>query len=192
MIDKQKRGNLIVLSGPSAVGKGTVLEALMADYDSVCYSISATTREPRTGEVDGEDYYFMSEQKFESLIEQGEFLEWAKVHNNYYGTPKKYVEETLAEGQDVILEIDIQGANQIKNKFAEAVLVFLSPPSLEELNRRLRRRGTETEQAMETRLENAKRELAEKEKYDYEVVNDELAEAVKKVKAIIIAERCKI
>ncbi len=187
-----KTGKLIVLSGPSGVGKGTILSALMEDYDDVCYSISATTRKCRADETDGEDYYFLSKEKFEKLIEEDEFLEWARVHNNYYGTPRKYVEEKLAQGKDVILEIDIQGANQIRKQYPEAVFLFLTPPSLKELQKRLEKRGTESEADRQTRLENARKELAEKEKYDYEVLNDQIPEAVEKLKAIIIAERCKI
>ncbi|GAB6137501.1 guanylate kinase [Halanaerobaculum tunisiense] len=187
-----KEGNLIILSGPSGVGKGTVLDALLEKYDDIYYSISATTRRPREGEIDGEDYFFMSPDQFETQVNQEEFLEWAKVHNNYYGTPKNYVQNKLQAGSDVILEIDIQGAQQVKERFKGGVFIFLAPPSLEELKKRISRRGTESKEAMETRLQNAQEELAEKEKYDYLVVNDKLAEAVEKIKAIIIAERCKL
>ncbi|MCK8818217.1 guanylate kinase [Natroniella sulfidigena] len=187
-----QRGNLIVLSGPSAVGKGTVLSFLLEEYDDICYSVSATTREPREGEEDGIDYFFMSTKKFKSLIKKNEFIEWAKVHNNYYGTPKKYVEETLASGRDVILEIDIQGAKQVKDSFAEGIFVFLAPPSLDELESRIYGRGTESEKAIETRLENASKELKQVEEYDYLIINDQVEKAVKKLKAIIVAEKCKV
>ena len=189
---EDNRGNLIILSGPSGVGKGTILSALMTDYDDIHYSISATTRKPRSGEKDGNDYYFMSEDKFKSLVEKDEFLEWAKVHNNYYGTPKKYVEENLDQGEDVILEIDIQGAHQIKEKYPEGVFIFLLPPSLEELKSRIYQRGTETEKAIKTRLKNAKKEMSTVEDYDYAIVNDEIKTTVNKLKSIIIAERCRI
>ncbi|TDX46749.1 guanylate kinase [Orenia marismortui] len=189
---KDKRGNLIILSGPSAVGKGTVLRALLKDYDDICYSVSATTRQPRQGELDGKDYFFMSLNKFKKLIKEDEFIEWAEVHNNYYGTPRSYVEETLATGKDVILEIDIQGAKQVKESFDEGIFVFLAPPSLEELKSRINKRGTETQEAINTRMKNATKEIEEINKYDYLIINDKVASAVDKLKSIIIAERCKL
>ena len=187
-----KKGNLIVLSGPSGVGKGTVLQALLKKYDNICYSISATTRAPREGEKDGVDYFFMDEKKFKTWIREDKFIEWAKVHNNYYGTPRSYVQETLASGKDVILEIDIQGAKQVKEKFAEGIFIFLAPPSLKELENRIYNRGTEKETEIETRLKNAKKELQEIKNYDYLLVNDIVKEAVEKLKSVIIANRCKI
>ncbi|MCK8828169.1 guanylate kinase [Natroniella acetigena] len=189
---ESSKGNLIVLSGPSAVGKGTVLSALLEEYKDIYYSVSATTREARAGEENGVDYFFMSTKKFKSLIKKNEFIEWAKVHNNYYGTPKKYVEETLANGRDVILEIDIQGAKQVKECFEEGIFVFLAPPSLDELESRIYGRGTESKKAIETRLENANQELKQVEEYDYLIINDQVKNAVKKLKAIIIAEKCKV
>ncbi|AGB40825.1 guanylate kinase [Halobacteroides halobius DSM 5150] len=188
----EQKGNLFILSGPSGVGKGTVLDALLKDYNDICYSISTTTREPRKGEVDGEDYFFASEDEFKSLVKKDEFLEWAKVHNNYYGTPKKYVDKTLEAGQDVILEIDIQGAKQVRDKFDGGIFIFLAPPSLKELESRINKRGTETKDAIATRLENANKELEEKKNYDYLVVNDQVEDAIKKIEAIIIAERCRL
>ncbi|WP_408955972.1 guanylate kinase [Natroniella sp. ANB-PHB2] len=190
--EEDRKGNLIVFSGPSAVGKGTVLNALLEDYKDISYSVSATTREARPGEEDGVDYFFMSTKKFKSLIKKNEFIEWAKVHNNYYGTPKKYVEETLANGRDVILEIDIQGAKQVRESFEEGIFVFLAPPSLDELESRIYSRGTESEKAIETRLENANQELKQIKEYDYLIINDRVKNAVKKLKAIILAEKCKI
>ncbi|OCL28145.1 guanylate kinase [Orenia metallireducens] len=188
----ENRGNLIILSGPSAVGKGTVLRALLEEYDDVCYSVSATTREPRKGEVNGVHYFFMSQDKFKESIENNEFIEWAKVHNNYYGTPRNYVEDTLKSGKDVILEIDIQGARQVADSFSEGVFVFLAPPSMEELKSRIYKRGTETEDVIQTRMSNATKELEEIDRYDYLIINDEVENAVNKLKSIIIAERCKI
>ncbi len=190
--DIDTTGNLIILSGPSAVGKGTVLKALLEDYNNICYSVSATTRQPRLGEVDGKNYFFMSQLGFKKLIEEDEFIEWAEVHNNYYGTPRKYVQETLETGKDVILEIDIQGARQVKETFPEGVFVFLAPPSLEELKARIYKRGTETEAAIKTRMNNASKELEEIKSYDYLIINDQVDNAVNKLKSIIIAERCKI
>ncbi|PRX25089.1 guanylate kinase [Orenia metallireducens] len=190
--NRENRGNLIILSGPSAVGKGTVLRALLEEYDEVCYSVSATTREPREGEIDGVHYFFMSQDEFRASIKNDEFIEWAKVHNNYYGTPRNYVEETLKSGKDVILEIDIQGARQVAESFSEGVFVFLAPPSMEELKSRIYKRGTETEDAIQTRMSNATKELEEIDRYDYLIINDEVENAVDKLKSIIIAERCKI
>ncbi len=192
MKDKGLKGNLIVLSGPSGVGKGTVLRALLDDYRDICYSVSATTRKPRRGEVDGVDYFLISEEEFKELVEKNEFIEWAEVHNNYYGTPINYVEETLEKGNDVILEIDIQGARQIIDTYQEAVFVFLAPPSLEELKSRIYGRGTESEEVIKTRLNNANKELEEAERYDYLIVNDKLDQAIEKLKSVIIAERCRI
>jgi len=190
--NRENRGNLIILSGPSAVGKGTVLRALLEEYNDVCYSVSATTRKPREGEVDGVHYFFMSQDEFKDSIENDEFIEWAKVHNNYYGTPRHYVQETLKSGKDVILEIDIQGARQVAESFSEGVFVFLAPPSMEELKSRIYKRGTETEDVIQTRMSNATKELEEIDRYDYLIINDEVENAVNKLKSIIIAERCKI
>jgi guanylate kinase len=187
-----QEGNLIILSGPSAVGKGTVIEALMKEYQNISYSISVTTRQARPGEEDGVDYFFVSKDKFDNMIENGEFIEWAKVHGNYYGTPKGYVEEAIASGRDVILEIDIQGATQVKKEYKEGIFIFLAPPSLEELRSRIYKRDKDTEEAIEVRLENATEEMEQAEDYDYIIVNDEVSKAFKKLKAIIIAERCKV
>ncbi|MCK8824233.1 guanylate kinase [Fuchsiella alkaliacetigena] len=193
----ENRGKLIVLSGPSGVGKGTVIEALMEDYQDIAYSISATTRKPRSSEKDGVDYFFLSEAEFQQLVEEDEFIEWAQVHGNYYGTPKSYVEETLNAGQDVILEIDIQGAVQVKEKCeqnvcVEGIFIFLAPPSLAELENRIRERDADSEAEMELRMDNATQEMKMAEEYDYIVVNDQVEQAVEKIKAIIIAERCKV
>ena len=182
-------GLLFVVSGPSGVGKGTVIEALMQEYDDINYSISATTRSPRADEVDGIDYFFLSEDKFIEMQKNGEFIECAKVHNNYYGTPRSSVIDCLEKGKDIILEIDIQGARQVKREFEECILIFLLPPSLEELEKRLNKRGTESEKSRKIRLENARRELKETVEYDYEVVNDEVKSTVNKLKEIIIKEK---
>ncbi|ADL12961.1 guanylate kinase [Acetohalobium arabaticum] len=189
---KSEEGKLIILSGPSAVGKGTVITALMDEYQDISYSVSVTTRQPRVDEEDGVDYFFVSETEFKEMIDNDEFIEWAKVHENYYGTPKKCVEDTLASGQDVILEIDIQGAAQVKKSYQQGVFIFLAPPSLEELEARIQKRGTDSQKAIEVRMENATEEMERAENYDYIVVNDEVEEAVEKVKSVIIAERCKV
>ncbi len=184
-----RKGILFVLSGPSGVGKGTVLDALMEDFTEVEYSVSATTRDPRPGEIDGEDYFFISVEKFKEMKDNDKFVESAKVHNNYYGTPKDYVNKSLREGKDIILEIDIQGAKQVKKKCPEAVFIFLKPPSLEELENRLSKRDTENEKNKKIRLKNAKKEIDEIAEYDYSILNDKVENAVKKLKKIILKEK---
>lgn len=192
MEQQKKRGVLLVLSGPSGTGKGTVC-AVVRDHlgDSVCYSISATTRQPRPGEVHGREYFFFSKEEFAALREQDGFLEWAQVYDNFYGTPRKFVEEVLESGKDCILEIDPQGALQVRNATDEAVLVFIAPPSLEELRSRLTGRGTESEEEVEKRLGCAAAELAYRDKYDYIIVNDDVEKAAMKMEAILLAEKCR-
>ncbi|RCW89191.1 guanylate kinase [Halanaerobium sp. DL-01] len=182
-------GILFVLSGPSGVGKGTVLEKLMEDYNGVSYSVSVTTRKPRSGEIDGEDYFFVSEEEFKKMKKNGDFIESARVHGNYYGTPKKFVDRKISKGEDIILEIDIQGAVQVREKYPDAVYIFLIPPSLEELENRLNKRGSEDSEAKTLRLKNAKSELQEVHKYDYEILNDNLEDAVEDLKYIIEEEK---
>ena len=186
-----RQGKLFIVSGPSGVGKGTVIHRLKQLKPELEYSISATTRSPRSGEENGVDYYFVSQQKFKSMRENDEFLEWAQVHNNYYGTPKKEVTKRLDVGKNVILEIDIQGARQVKESFPAAVLIFLSPPSIEELEKRLDKRNSEDKQAKLTRLKNARQELQEMDCYDYQVVNNKLEQTVQKVIEIIDNESIK-
>ena len=169
-----KRGLLIVVSGPSGTGKGTVCKALMTQRGGIAYSISATTRQPREGEVDGVNYYFISTQVFQRMIRRDEFLEWAAVYGNYYGTPLKKVMERLAAGQDVLLEIDTQGAVNVMKKFPEGVFIYILPPSLAELEQRIRGRGTESEESIRERLEIARNELAQQDKFTLKLVNDEV------------------
>ncbi|MFW5998375.1 MAG: guanylate kinase [Bacillota bacterium] len=184
-----KKGKLFVISGPSGVGKGTVLGVLMQDNNlDLQYSISATTRNPRPGEVDGQDYYFLSEAKFKKMKKNNEFIETAKVHNNYYGTPKKNIEKNILKGKNLILEIDIQGAKQIRARFPEAVLIFLEPPSFSELKNRLNKRGTEDNKIKKIRLNNAKNEMKAKIIFDYTVVNDNIKKSADKLKKIIKKE----
>ncbi|WLR53197.1 guanylate kinase [Bacillus tianshenii] len=187
----KERGILYVLSGPSGVGKGTVRKALFENDTHLQYSISMTTRAPREGEVDGVDYFFKSRETFEQLIRENKLLEWAEYVGNYYGTPIDYVEETLERGQDVFLEIEVQGAMQVKNAFPEAVFIFLIPPSLEELKNRILGRGTETEDLVNNRLSAAKVEIEMMNAYDYVVVNDQIDRAVQRVQAIVQAEHCR-
>ena len=187
-----KRGTLVVLSGPSGTGKGTVCGVVRNHLgDAVRYSISATTRKPRTGEEHGREYFFFSKEEFEALRDQNGFLEWAQVYDNYYGTPRAFVEEVLASGKDCILEIDPQGALQVRKATDEAVLVFIAPPSLEELRNRLTGRGTESAQEVEKRLSCAESELAYRDKYDYIIVNDDVETAAAKMEAILLAEKCR-
>ena len=169
---KGKRGVLFVFSGPSGVGKGTLKAKLFEEFaDRIAYSVSATTRGPREGEVDGKDYFFISSQEFERRVKNNEFLEHAEFAGNCYGTPRAYVEKLLDSGMNVVLEIDVQGALQVMKSMPECVSVFILPPSFEELEHRLRGRGTETEEKVRERLETAKRELPYAPRYDYQIVN---------------------
>ena len=181
----KKQGTLVVVSGFAGTGKGTVMKELLGRYDSYALSISATTRNPRPGEVDGREYFFKTKEEFEQMIERDEFVEHACYVGNYYGTPKKYVKEQLAAGKDVILEIEIQGALNIKSQFPDALLLFIAPPSADVLKERLVGRGTETEEVIEQRLARAVEESKGIENYDYLVVNDDLDECVENVHQMI-------
>lgn len=186
-----KKGKLFVISGPSGTGKGTICKELIKS-ENIRLSVSMTTRGPREGEVHGVNYYFTSREEFILKIDEGGFLEHAEVFGNFYGTPKKEVLERLDEGIDVILEIDVQGALQIKEVYPDAILVFILPPSLTELRSRLEGRGTETQDVVERRLGEAVKEISFAGQYDYAVVNDQLEEAVENVKAIITAEHFRV
>lgn len=183
------QGVLLVLSGPSGAGKGTICEQLRNKRKKLAYSVSATTRAPRKGEVDGRDYFFVTIEKFKEMIANNELLEYAEIYGNYYGTPRSYVMSILDEGRDVVLEIDPQGALQVKESFPDAVFVFVVPPSLDELSKRIYKRGTDSEEVIKRRLSAATSELAYASKYDYIVVNDEVEKATNKVSNIIDAER---
>lgn len=185
------RGNLFVISGPSGSGKGTVCKELFRGLSDLKLSISATTRKPRDGEKDGVDYYFLSRPEFESMITGDKLLEWADVYGNYYGTPVEPVMEAINRGNDVILEIDVQGAFQVRKKIPGCVLIFLIPPSRALLEQRLRNRATDSDGEIERRLQWAEREIAQVYKYDYLVINDEVERAARKVSAIITAESCR-
>ncbi|GEN86554.1 guanylate kinase [Oceanobacillus sp. FSL W8-0428] len=187
----KEKGILFILSGPSGVGKGTVRKKLFEEEMDLQYSISMTTRDKRTGEVDGVDYFYKSREEFEKLIEEGELLEYAQYVNNYYGTPRQYVEETIEKGFDVFLEIEVQGAMQVKKNFPQGVFIFLFPPSLEELKNRIVNRGTESQELVLNRLKEARNEIEMMDAYDYVVVNDKVETAVDKVKAIIKSEHLK-
>ena len=180
-----RRARLFVLSGPSGAGKGTVLARVREERPELGLTVSAATRKPRTGEVDGVSYHFMSEERFLELVSQGAFLEWANVHGNHYGTLYSEVDKCLSRGQSVFLEIDVQGAFAVREKRPDAVLVFVEPPSIEELERRLRGRGTESEEAIRLRLANARHEMELAGRYDARIVNDNLEGAVSELLALI-------
>lgn len=183
------KGLLFVVSAPAGCGKDTILEQLFARTDTAGYSVSATTRAPREGEVDGVHYHFKTREQFEQMIRSGEVLEYTEYCGNYYGTPKKGVEELTSQGRDVILKIEVEGAMNIKRLFPECCLVFILPPSLAELERRLRKRGTETEEKIIARTEQARREIELAENYDYLIVNGELSAAVDDLLAVLRAEK---
>lgn len=185
------KGALIVVSGPSGSGKNSVISEVMKVTQGLRYSISATTRPKRPGEREGVDYYFVSRDRFEDMISQGDLLEHAEVYGNLYGTPRKPIEEILAAGEDVILDVDIAGARQIRERCRDAVLVFLLPPSIQELERRIRSRGADDEATIQRRLGSALGEISALTDYTYAVVNDDLSEAVRQVVSIIEAERCR-
>lgn len=189
---KQRRGLLFVVSGPSGVGKGTILKRVLDTLPNAKRCITCTTRSPRGSEVDGVDYCFLTEQKFRAMIEAGEFLEYAQVHANLYGTPLGKVNEILEQGYDVFLEIDVQGGLTVKNKLPSAVSVFIAPPSMEELERRLRGRATDAEEVIARRLKNAQGEIDCMPKYDYLIVNESVETAADRLRCIVMAERARI
>lgn len=189
-MDKEK-GLLIVLSGPSGVGKGTVCKALRNIMPDLVYSVSATTRSIRQGEQDGVNYFFKTKEEFLSMIDTDRLLEWAEYVGNYYGTPRSFVEQTIADGNDVILEIEVQGAMKVKQKFPEGIFIFLAPPDLNELKNRIVGRGTETEESIQNRLSVAREEIELMDYYNYVVVNDKVELACQRIKSIVEAEHLK-
>lgn len=186
------KGNLIVLSGPSGCGKSTISASLMQLDNNIIESISMTTRNIREGEVDGVDYYFLTKEEFIDNINKGNLLEYAMYSDNYYGTPKQNVIDKLNDGKDVILVIEIQGALKIKEQFPEAIFIFILPPSIRELKKRLEIRGTETKEQLYKRFQTMYKEINEVKKYNYVVVNDDLDDAIKNTKAIIASEKCRV
>lgn len=183
------KGLLIVLSGPSGAGKGTVCKAFIEKHPEISLSISCTTRTPRSNEREGVNYFFKSEEEFKKLIAQNEFLEYAYVYGSHYGTPKSFVAQKLESGSDVMLEIDVQGARAARRIFPDGVFIFLVPPSMEELERRIRGRGTESEEQIQIRLGKAKSEMEQIDRYDYVIVNDYVTRVVKEIESILEAER---
>ncbi|BEU87253.1 guanylate kinase [Selenomonas sp. TAMA-11512] len=184
-----KEGLLILVSGPSGAGKGTICRKLLDELPSLSYSISATTRQMRPGEKDGVNYYFKTVEEFETMIRRDGLLEWAKVYDNYYGTPIEPIRKVLAEGRDILLEIDTQGALSVMERFPEGVYIFILPPSMQELERRIRGRGTEAEDILQKRLHAARKEIDDGKKYKYVIINREVDDAVAEIKAVLTAEK---
>lgn len=187
-----KEGILLVICGPSGVGKGTVCKEFLGENRNIKLSVSATTRSPRIGEVDGVSYHFLEIGQFEKMVENGEFIEYARVYDNYYGTPKAEVLKNLQNGEDVLLEIDIQGAMQVKSSYPDAVFVFILPPSLRELRDRIVKRGSETEESLKLRFGSAYDEICKIEHFDYFVVNDDIEKAVRQLECIMMAEKNRV
>ena len=188
----KRKGLLLVVSGPSGAGKGTICKSILEQNDHIKLSISATTRKPRTGEVHGVNYFFIEKEEFKTMIEQGEFLEYAQIYDNFYGTPKSAIMETLEKGQDVILEIEMQGARQVKEVYPEGIFVFVLPPSLKELKNRIVGRGTETAEEIEKRFSCAFEEIKQIDDYDYFIVNQDVEKSVKELESIISSEKNKV
>lgn len=186
-----KKGLLVVYTGCAGVGKGTIMKNILAKEKMFRLSVSATTRPPRPGEVNGREYFFVSKEQFRDMINKGDFLEYACYVDNFYGTPKKAVEDMLSRGQNVFLEIEVQGGVQVKKLYPDCISIFIVPPSMEELEKRLRGRGTETEDIINKRMETAKKEMQYKEKYDYIVENEYVAEAADEIIAIVKNEQQK-
>lgn len=186
-----EKGRLIVVSGPSGAGKSTVVFKAINGRDKMCFSTSVTSRKPRPGEVDGREYFFIDAEKLEQMVRNDELLEHAVYVGNYYGTPRKFVEDKLADGDSVFLDIEVQGARQVKEKMPDAIMIFLIPPSLGELKKRLESRGTETEETIKGRLARAREEYAEADFYDYIVVNDDIDAAANELLSILTAEKCR-
>lgn len=187
----QTKGKLIVISGPSGAGKSTIVFKAIEGRKEMCFSTSVTSRSPRPGEVDGREYFFIDRERFRQMIENDELLEHAEYVGNYYGTPRKFVEDKLADGVSVFLDIEVQGARQVGEKMPEAIKIFVIPPSLEELRRRLVNRGTDSPESIENRLRRAREEYAEADFYDYIVVNDKIEVAAAELQAILTAEQCR-
>lgn len=186
-----RKGLLVVISGPSGTGKGTVLKLVKESFNNVRFSVSATTRKPREGEVEGKNYFFKTVEEFKEMLQNNEMIEWVEYCDNYYGTPRKYIEESMEQGYDVILELEVEGAINIKNQYPDSVTIFMVPPSFDELRLRIEGRGTEKPEVIEKRLNRAKEELSYIDRYDYITINNTVEDSVSEVKSIIVAEKLK-
>jgi guanylate kinase len=182
----------IIISAPSGTGKSTLCRKLVEDLPNACYSVSVTTRNPRRGEVEGKDYFFVSRNEFKEKIKRGELAEWALVHGHYYGTPKDFLERNLLKGKDIILDIDVRGAMKLKKRYPEAVFIFLAPPSFSELKRRIKGRGKNDEATIKKRLTNARWEIGRIRSYDYLVINDRLVNALRELTCLVVAEKNRV
>lgn len=187
-----KKGNLFVVSGPSGAGKGTIIREISKNDNDFKLSVSVTTRAPRNKEIEGVNYYFKTKEEFMDMIENDEFLEYAEVYDNFYGTPKKPVLEAVEKGENIILEIDIQGAIQVKKNYPEGIFIFILPPTMAELKNRIIERGSETDETLKKRMLSAFHEISYMEKYDYFIINDVLEDSIKSFKSIIKAEKCRV
>jgi guanylate kinase len=187
-----KKGNLFVVSGPSGAGKGTIIREISKNDNDFKLSVSVTTRAPRNKEIEGVNYYFKTKEEFMDMIENDEFLEYAEVYDNFYGTPKKPVLEAVEKGETILLEIDIQGAIQVKKNYPEGIFIFILPPTMAELKNRIIERGSETDETLKKRMLSAFHEISYMEKYDYFIINDVLEDSIKSFKSIIKAEKCRV
>jgi guanylate kinase len=189
---KRKQGLLFVVSAPSGAGKTSLCLAITDTLEKLTHSVSTTTRKPRSGEIDGRDYYFVSQERFREMVQEGDFAEWAEVHANFYGTSRRVLDVMASKGQDVILDIDTQGAKQIKEKYANAVFIFIMPPSLDILEERLRNRKSDNEDEIKRRMQRSREEIRDYALYDYLIVNRDFDRALTELRSIVIAERCRI
>lgn len=187
-----KGGLLIVISAPSGTGKGTLIKQLQEKNNNIRLSVSATTRKPREGEIDGQSYFFKTLDEFKSMVENDELIEWVEYCDNFYGTPRKYIDESLRLGFDIVLELEVEGAHNIRNKYPDSVLLFILPPSFEELRKRIEGRGTEKPEVILKRMDKAKKEVTFINNYDYVIINDNIAKAVDEINNILVAEKLKV
>jgi guanylate kinase len=188
----KKKGMIIIVSAPSGAGKTSICDALIKEDKNIVYSVSTTTRQPREGEKNGVEYYFVDDKKFKEMVKKNVFVEWAKVHNYFYGTSKKVLEQTINKGKDILLDIDVQGAVKIKKQYKDALMIFITTPTLKILKQRLIKRNKDSMEVIKTRIENAKKELTYMPKYDYLILNDKLDESIENAKSVICAERLSI